>query len=139
MPVLNNVDLTSVSTKNEAFPELESGYLVTFKESEISEDQRSLILKMRIDEPAEYAGREYWDWINLVQNDGKTNQISLKHIKRYLEAVFGEGSAEAEASPPDTDVLNAHQARIFMVQRGYKDKKTGEDRMANDVKRIFKA
>lgn len=143
MPVIEGADLTSVSTDRDPYPENE--YLVTIKESEIK-DGKTLIMKTRIDEPEEFAGREFWDFINLVQNDGKRNEIGLTTIKRYLEAVYGKGSAEAEASPPDTDVLNGMSVRLLLTESEYEDKKdidpaTGKGRLKrnNKVKRIFPA
>lgn len=133
MPVLENVDLSSVSTKREAFPEGE--YTLTFKASELDAEKKTLIMKTVIEAPDKYQGREFWDWINIVQNDGKKNEIGYKNIKRYLEAVFGKGSSEAEASPPDTDVLNGHQVVVYLKQTSYKDK-SGEDQPKNEVKKI---
>lgn len=133
MPVLENVDLSSVSTKREAFPEGE--YTLTFKASELDAEKKTVILKTVIEAPDQYQGREFWDWINIVQNDGKKNEIGYKNIKRYLEAVFGKGSSEAEASPPDTDVLNGHQVMVYLKQTSYKDK-SGEDQPKNEVKKI---
>lgn len=133
MPVLENVDLSSVSTKREAFPEGE--YTLTFKSSELDAEKKTLIMKTVIEEPTQYQGREFWDWINIIQNDGKKNEIGYKNIKRYLEAVFGKGSSEAEASPPDTDVLNGHQVMVYLKQTSYKDK-SGEDQPKNEVKKI---
>lgn len=144
MPVIEGADLTSVDTTRQPLPEIDSGYLVTVKESEISADKRTLILKMRIDEPTQDPPREFWDYINLVQNDGKQNRISLEQIKRYLEAVFGKGSPEAESSPPDTDVLNGHMVRLYLIVDEYKDTKPGsptfgEVKKNNKVKKIFPA
>lgn len=133
MPILEGVDLTSVSTKREAFPEGE--YTLTFKGSELDEAKKTLILKTVIEAPDQYQGREFWDWINIVQNDGKKNEIGYKNIKRYLEAVFGKGSSEAEASPPDTDVLNGHQVVVYLKQTTYTDKDKIEQ-PKNEVKKI---
>lgn len=136
MPILEGADLTQVSTTREPMPE--GDYLVTVLESEIS-GGKTLVLKTRIDEPAEFANRQFWDYINLIQNDGKQNRISLEHIKRYLEAVFGKDSPEAEASPPDTDVLNGHQVRLYLIIDEFKDNKTDEIRRNNKVKKILPA
>ena len=136
MPILEGADLTQVSTTREPMPE--GDYLVTVLESEIS-GSKTLVLKTRIDEPAEFANRQFWDYINLIQNDGKQNRISLEHIKRYLEAVFGKDSPEAEASPPDTDVLNGHQVRLYLIIDEFKDNKTDEIRRNNKVKKILPA
>ena len=141
MPVIQGADLTSVSTKREPFAEGE--YKVTVKESELS-NAKTLIIKSRIDEgpdsSTEYQNQEFWDYVNLVQNDGKQNRIGLTTIKRYLEAAFGEGSSEAEASPPDTDVLNGHQVGLYLTIEEYKGKdwKEGDElQRRNKVKRIF--
>lgn len=139
MPVLQGADLTQVSTTREPLPE--GDYLVTVLESEIQND-RTLVLKMRVEEPAEFAPRQFWDYINLVQNDGKQNRISLEQIKRYIEAVYGKGSPEAEASPPDTDVLNNHQLRLYLIIDEFKPKnwKEGDELSRNNkVKKIFPA
>lgn len=139
MPVLQGADLTQVSTTREPLPE--GDYLVTVLESEIQND-RTLVLKMRVEEPAEFAPRQFWDYINLIQNDGKQNRISLEQIKRYIEAVFGKGSPEAEASPPDTDVLNNHQLRLYLIIDEFKPKnwKEGDELSRNNkVKKIFPA
>jgi len=136
MPVIQNADLTSVSTEREPYPEGE--YLITVKESELK-DNKTVIIKSRIEEPAEFQGREYWDFINIVQNDGKMNRIGLENIKRYLEAVFGKGSPEAEASPPDTDVLNGHQVRALLTIREYTPQGETEARRNNQTKRVFPA
>ncbi len=134
-PVIEGADLTSVSTTREPYPEGE--YTVTVKESEVSEDGRTLTLKSVIDEPAQYQGRELWDFINLVQNDGKQNKIGLTTIKRYLEAAFGKKSSEAEASPPDTDVLNGQTIKVYLKIGSYK--KDGQDVPKNEVKKIYEA
>lgn len=143
MPVIEGADLTSVSTDHEPYPGGE--YLVTVKESEI-QNGKSLIIKSRIEEPVEYQGREYWDFINLKQNDGKQNRIGLESTKRYLEAVFGKGSPEAEASPPDTDVLNGHQVKLLLEVREYwpnnipeADRTPENKKKNNQTKRVFPA
>jgi hypothetical protein len=137
MPQIEGADLTSVSTEREPYPEQE--YLVTIKESELSEDNRQLIIKTVIDEPAEFAGREYWDFINLIDNSGKQNKIGWSSIKRYMEAVFGKGSPEAEASPPDTDVLNGHSVRLYLKPNSYTDKTTGAEKKNNKTAKVLAA
>lgn len=143
MPIIAGADLTSVSTDREPYPEGE--YLVTIKESEVK-DGKSVIIKSRIEEPTEFQGREYWDFINIRQNDGKQNRIGLENIKRYLEAVFGKGSPEAEASPPDTDVLNGSQVKLLLQIREYvpdseksKPEAEQEKKRNNQTKRVFPA
>lgn len=146
MPIISGADLTSVSTERQAWPE--GTYKVTVKESVVEGNGKTLIIKSRIDEtdqdisamPQSKSGdHEYWDYINLVQNDGKQNRISLEHIKRYLEAVFGKGSAEAEASPPDTDVLNGHSLTLYVTKRTYTPGGETEERTVNNVKRVLPA
>jgi hypothetical protein len=140
-PVIEGADLSSVSTKREPLPEHE--YVLTYTGQEL--EPKQLILKMRVDEPAEIngsntQGREHWEFINLVQNDGKQNKIGWTTIKRHLEAVFGEGSNEAEANPPDTDVLNGHSVRAYMVIDEYKPKdwKPGDElAKKNKIKKLF--
>jgi len=139
MPILQGADLTQVSTTREPLPE--GDYVVTILESEIQGD-RTLVLKTRVEEPAEFAPRQFWDYINLIQNDGKQNRISLEHIKRYLEAVFGKDSPEAEASPPDTDVLNGHTVKLYLIVDEFKPKgwKEGDELSRNNkVKKILPA
>lgn len=137
MPVIEGADLTSVSTKREPYPEGE--YSITIKESEFQDDsKKTLILKSIIDEPEQFRGRELWDFINLVQNDGKVNKIGWTTIKRYLEAAYGKKSVEAEAAPPDTDLLNGQQVKVYLKQTSYKDK-AGEEQQKNEVKKIFEA
>jgi hypothetical protein len=54
--------------------------------------------------------------------------------------VYGEGSDEAEASSPDTDVLNGHSVRAYMVIDEYKPKdwKEGEPLVKkNKIKKLF--
>lgn len=136
MPIIQGADMTSVSTDREPFPE--GSYTVTVKESELAEDNKSVTIKSRIDsaDDPKFVDREFWHYINLVQKDGKTNQIGLQTIKKYTEAVFGKGSPESNQN--DTDVLNGHTVQLYMTVREYKDK-DGNDRKANDVKKIFAA
>jgi hypothetical protein len=136
MPVIQNADLTSVSTKNEPFPE--GNYDFVIFESELSDDQRTVIIKHKCeagDDPQQ-VGREYWNWINLIQNDGKPNRVGAIQIKRYMEAVFGEGSPEAETASPDTDVLNGHRVKLFLKVRTYTPKGSTEEKKSNEVKMI---
>lgn len=141
-PVIEGADLTAVSTVREPLPESE--YLVTVKGSEFqAEDKKTLIIKSTVESPEEVngvhvQGREYWDFINLIQNDGKKNKIGWTTIKRYMEAAFGKGSAEAESTPPDTDLLNGQQVRLYLKVGSYKDK-NNEDQPKNETKKIFEA
>lgn len=146
MPVIPGADLTSVSTDFEPYPNGE--YLVTFIKSELHEGKQMRITT-RIESPEEFQGRPFTDFINLKQNDGKWNEIGLKQCKLYLEAVFGKGSPEAEASPPDTDPLNGHQARLLLEINEYwprdeqakpeSERNPDNKRRNNKVKRVFPA
>lgn len=144
-PILEGVDLSSVSTDFETYPEQE--YVLTILSSTFSDDtKKQLVIKQRIEEPAEFAGKPYSDFINLVKNNGTSNEIGWKNVKRYMEAVFGKGSDEAEAVPPDTDQLNGHRVRSVLEINSYQDKnwKEGDpiDRKMkknNKVKGVFAA
>lgn len=136
-PILEGADLTQVSTTREPLPE--GDYVVTVFESEIQKGGKTLVLKTRVEEPAEFAPRQFWDYINLIQNDGKPNKISLEQIKRYLEAVFGKDSPEAENTRPQTDILNGHQVRLYLIIDEFKDEKSGEKKRNNKVKKILPA
>lgn len=137
MPIIEGADMASVSTERELLPE--GSYTMTIKESELSEDGRSLIIKHRIDSAPDEAqarvGQEWWNWINIKANDGKVNEIGFSQIKKYLEAVFGKGSSESNSN--DTDPLNGATVELYIVQKSYK--KDGEDKTVNNVKRITKA
>lgn len=144
MPILEGVDLTSVSTKREPLPAYED-YLFTIIGQEY--DKKQLVVKMRVEEPREIngvnvQGREHWEYINLVKNDGKPNQLGWTTVKRFMEAVFGEGSAEAETNPPDTDQLDGHQVRGHLVINEYKPSnwKEGDELSRNNkIKKLFPA
>lgn len=139
MPVLHGADLSSVSTERKLYDEGE--YLVTIIGSEMGgKSKNMLIIKTKIAAAPNDADvdSEFWDWINYIQNDGKVNQISLSHIKRYMESVFGKDSAEANASPPDTDLLNGSQVRLYLIQDPYTDN-SGTEKVNNKVKQIFPA
>lgn len=142
MPVLQNVDLTSVSTDREPYPNGE--YLMTVKSSELTGNGKGLVIKRVIQDHPEFQDQESWDFINLRQNDGKVNTIGLETVKRYMEAVFGKGSSEAEASPPDTDLLNGHSIRVLLEINEYwpneipEAARTPENKKRNNkTKRIF--
>lgn len=118
MPIIEGADLSSVSTERELIPEGE--YLFTITDQEMSDDNSTLIIKRRIEEApdSKFVGQESWDFINLVQNDGKKNEIGLQTIKKYLEAVFGKGSPESNSN--DTDPLTGQQVRIYISHRSAK-------------------
>lgn len=136
MPVLKNANLSSVSTEFKPYPEGE--YLIRVESSEVHQDGAQLRIISKIEEPAEFAGRTFTDFINLVKNDGKRNDIGYTTVKRYLEAVFGKGSPEADAEEPDTDALNGSALRIYLVEETYKDK-SGAEKPTNRVKHYLPA
>lgn len=135
-PIIEGADMTSISTERELLPEGE--YLLLVTDSEISEDKKSCIIKHRVEdaptEGAKFVGQEWQNWINIVQNDGKKNEIGFTSIKKYLEAVFGKGSVESNTA--DTDPLNGYQVRVYITQKSWK--KDGEDRSGNNIKRFLK-
>lgn len=137
MPIIEGADMSSISTERDLLPEGE--YTFTILESELSEDGKSVIIKRRIDaappEAEKFLNTESWDWVNIRKNDGKVNEIGFQTIKKYLEAVFGKGSDES--NQPDTDPLNGHQVGIYIVQKSYKDKNSGEDKTVNNNKKFF--
>lgn len=137
MPILENVDLTTVSTKNEPYPEGE--YSVTIKESEVRKQGKEIIFKHRIDAPEKFQGREIWDFVNLKQNDGKRNEIGWKRVKKYLEVCFGEGSEQAELTPPNTDLCNAQRCKLYVVINSYTDEQTKEEKTNNKISRVMAA
>ena len=144
MPVIEGANLTSVSTEFEPFPEGE--YHVTVLGSEFNDDHTALIIENRIDEPAEFAAqnRKFRDYINLRTNDDKWNEIGLSSLKRYIEAVYGKGSPEAESFPPNSDVVHGQTLAMYMTIREYDDKKEKDangqpvKRRANRVTKIWK-
>lgn len=145
MPIIPGADLTSVSTDFELYPDGE--YTVTILGSELTEGNKQLRIKTRIEQPVEFQGKPFTDFINLIQNDGKQNQMGLTNIKRYLEAVYGKGSAEAEASPPDSDLLDNKQVKLQLAKNSYVPKNPTEfnpdgspkKKENNQVKRVFPA
>lgn len=133
MPVIQGADLTAVSTSMEPVPESE--VVLDIVTSEFSDDKNKIIIKTKIVEHDEerYVGREFWDWCNVT---GDHAHIGLQQIKRYLEAVFGKGSPQAEASPPDTDVLHGSRVRAYLTVDSWKDQ-TGQEKKGNKAKRIM--
>jgi len=144
-PIIQGADLSTVSITREPFAEGE--YLVTILKSEIQPGGKMLVIKTKIEQAPEDKdiGREFWDWVNIIQNDGKINQISMEHLKRYLAAVFGKDSPEANAAPPDTDPLDGHQVKLYLIKDSYPDKKdldeNGQPKIKtnNKVKSILQA
>jgi len=150
MPIIEDADLTSVSTDREPFPE--GMYSVTVKESELIPEGKGVIIRSRIDsaevegeDGSKFAEREYWDYIYTKQNDGKANKMGLEQIKKYMEAAFGKGSPEADTPRPDTDLLNGQQLKLYLTVRTYDDKNEKDvngqpvKRRSNSVKKIFAA
>lgn len=133
-PQIEGADLTSISTERESLPE--GDYLVQVLNSELSEDKRTLIIKSEIIEPAEAAGREYWEFCNIVKNNGEPNEIGYQTLKRYLEAVFGKGSPESNRA--DSDPLHGHQVRLYLVPNDF-TRKDGSTGHGNKAKKIMAA
>lgn len=131
MPVLQGADLTTVSTEFKPYPE--GLYTVRVESSEFAKDNTQLRIHSVIETPEEFAGKKFVHFINVVKNDGKPNPYGLSDVKRYMEAVFGKGSAEAEASSPDTDALNGSVVSLYLTQGEYEGKATQE------VKKILPA
>jgi len=136
MPVLQNADLSSVDTSFKPYPERPEGYVVRVKESQFHKDGAQLRIISEIEEPEEYKGRPFTHFINVRQNDGSANKYGLADVKRYMEAVFGKGSQEAENANPDTDVLNGSTVRLYLFEDSYKDK-SGNDVPSQGVKKIL--
>lgn len=135
MPIIEGADLTTVSTDFK--PYVEGEYLMLVKESEIHDGKQVRIKMEIVDAPDQNdTGKPFTDFINIRQNDGKVNQIGLGTIKRYLEAVFGKGSPESNQN--DTDLLNGHNVRLYLIEDSYTDK-NGQEKQNNKVKKIFKA
>lgn len=129
-PVIEGADLTTISTKREPLPEYD--YVLEIFGSEFDESRTKIIVKTRVAEgPDNTVGKEFWDWCQVT---GEWKEIGLQQIKRYLEAVFGKGSDEAEAVPPDTDVLHGHKVRAYLIIDSYT--KDGEEQRNNKAKRI---
>lgn len=137
MPIIENADLTTVSTEYKAYPE--GTYGLRIKDSSFDQNNKNLIIESEITdaENPEHVGRTYKHRINMVDNSGKRNEIGLTTLKRYLETVFGKGSPESQVA--DSDPLHGHDIRVYLVVKSYKDKTTQEDREGNEVKQMFKA
>lgn len=135
-PIIEGADLTKVSTERETYPEGE--YICEIIGQEMDIGKKNLIIKHEIESSPEGAhdGKQYWNYVNVVQNDGKPNEIGWQTIKRYMEALVGKEAANV--SNPDTDQLNGQRVGLFLTVRAYKDKETGEDKTANRAKRIWK-
>lgn len=133
-PIIEGADMTKISTERENLPE--GIYKFTIIESEFSDDGSSLIIKRRVEEaPAEgekFLNQVNWDWINIKDNSGKTNEIGFQTIKKYLECVFGKGSPESLSN--DTDPLNGHVVEIYVVEKGSKKE---PDKLYNNNKRFI--
>lgn len=132
MPVIEGADMTTISTKRQALPE--GDYRLQITTSEFDESKTKIIIKTKVVESSVegQVGKEFWDWCSVV---GEWKEIGLQQIKRYLEAVFGKGSPEAEAVPPDTDVLHGHVVDVYLAVESYKGK-SGEEEQSNRAKRI---
>lgn len=133
MPIIEGADMTTVSTSFKPYGE--GVYQMLVKSSELASENRQLRIKMEIEDAPDSAdvGKPFTHFINIVQNDGKKNQIGLETIKRYLEAAYGKGSDEANQN--DTDYLNGRRVRLYLTVGSYK--KGQEDIPTNEVKKIL--
>ncbi len=131
MPVLTGGNLSSVETSFKPYPE--GLYTIRVEGSELAKDNAQLRIKSVIEAPEEFAGKSFTHFISLNKKDGTRNAYGWADIKRYLEAVFGKGSAEAEAGDPDTDALNGSVLKLYLVEGEYEGKPTQE------VKKILPA
>ena len=135
MPIIKGADLSSVSTDFELYPP--GAYKVEVKSSEMSENGKNLLIKTEIvecDTDQKYIGKNFTHFINLETNAGDRNEIGLQTLKRYLEAVFGKKSPEADVA--DSDPLNGHLVTLVLGQRPDKNDK---ELMRQDVKKILPA
>ena len=134
MPTLDGFDLTNVSTKNTPLPE--DTYDCVIKEvhtDRLSSGGHPQAVVVSEIQGGEFNGRQIWDYLVLRQHDGKPNEISLKQLKRYYEAVLGKDEA-ARISNPNTDLLINGRVKLVL---NVKPDNHGEDR--NNVKRILPA
>ena len=136
MPIIEGADMTSIST--EFKPYVEGEYRMLIKSTEMHKNNSQLRIVCEIEDApnSDDIGKPFTDFINIVQNDGKLNQIGLATVKRYLEAVFGKDSPESNNA--DTDPLVGHSVTLYLIEDSYKDK-DGKDRTNNKVKKILKA
>jgi hypothetical protein len=140
MPIIEDADLTSVSTTSEPLPEAE--YEATITEVEYRTDNPAkpvVIVKSRID-GGDQNGRVVWDWMHMKQNDGKPNEVAKRQLKRYFEAVLGEEAANV--SRPNTDDLINARVGLFLELEEYTPKASEKNpnpkpQSRNNVKRIF--
>ena len=139
-PIIDGADLTEVSTDFEVLPE--GDYVVTIKDVVEGKTKKNqlpqVIVQMQVtDGNSEFNGKPISDFITLKQNDGKKNEIGLKQLKRYFEAVLGKEAANTTA--PDTDLLKDKQVRIMVSVNKYTPEGETEERTNNKIKRIFPA
>lgn len=128
MPILEGVNWEDVKGGRELLPE--GKYRMLIKSSEFDEEQKNLIVKHEIVDGPDQVGEEWWNWVNLVKNDGGRNDIGYETIKQMQETVFGKGAPET--LKPDTDPLNGEEIGYYIIQ---KDSKDGVTR--NRIKKMF--
>ena len=142
MPVISGADLTNVSTTYQPLPA--GSYKTRLKATVEEEPKLRVIVRHKVVESpdGENIGREFTDFIYLMQNDGKPNEIGRKQLKRYFEAVVGK---EAANTPnPNTDDLEDAEVMVELEQESYTPKATEgqpnpETKINNRVKRVLAA
>lgn len=147
MPLIQGADLSTVSTKYEPLPA--GAYKTRLKAAYETDDdgvsRPRVVVRHKVLESfdGENVGREFTDFMYLNQNDGKPNEISLKQLKRYFEAVLGEEAANTTA--PETELLDDQEVSVELSIESYPSKKEkNEDNTPkimynNRVKRIVAA
>lgn len=144
MPVISGADLSQVSTKYEALP---AGTYRTRISAEYKQDPKPVVLiRHKVLEGGDMEGREFSDYIYLNKNNGERNEIALKQLKRYFEAVLGE--EQANQTEPDTDLLKDREVIVELTQESYTKPQSpeqqasgekNETKVNNKVKRVLAA
>lgn len=136
-----NANLAEIST---SFEPVEPGvYEFLIKDIEIEEldaeggkkkgKRQVYIFKNKIDQPdSEENGREIWDRIHIHKKDGTINEFGLVQLKRYFEAVLGEGNADRDDL--DTDEIKNGRFQAEVAIETYT--KNGEEIPTNRLKNI---
>jgi hypothetical protein len=128
MPIIEGADMASVETERKPFPE--DSYKGLIYATEMTDDKKQIVIKhkefVRSEDGSsvEGSGNEFWDYINVRNNDGQINKYGMADVKRYLEAVFGKGSPESLNA--DTDPLVGHVVGHYLKVEDYPKK--GENR-----------
>lgn len=135
MPKIN-ADFSKIATDFENLPE--DSYRVLIEEIEEGETNENklpqLKFKLKVMEgPME--GKTITDFVVLKQNDGKVNNIGLGRIRAYAQAILGEEAAAGDSI--DTDELRGGSCTITVKHRTYKDKKSGEEKVSADIKKVL--